>query len=345
MTSSTSLRAAIIGCGGRGRAQADGYAQVPDAQIVAVADPVAQAALDLAQKHAVPSEGVHTDYRELLQSQPLDMLSICTWPAQHAEQVLAAIGSGVRAILCEKPMAPTMGQARAMHQAATKADVQLSFCHQRRFDPQFVRARQLIRDGAIGKVRRLEGFCPNLFDWGTHWFDIWNFLNEEAPAETVMGQIDISDARTVFGAWVESSGLSYVHFSNGVDGLMSTGRDQWNEVAIRVIGEGGILEVPKPDGGDLRLLRFGHDWEIATLKGLPAGDATILSVQDVAAALREGREAELSSRKALQATELIFATYESARRGAKIKLPLEIDDSPLVDLIEQRDAALQSTLK
>ncbi len=43
----------------------------------------------------------------------------------------------------------------------------------------------------------------------------------------------------------------------------------------------------------------------------------------------------LSGRKALQATELIFATYESSRRRARIYLPLEIEDSPLISMLEK----------
>jgi hypothetical protein len=55
--------------------------------------------------------------------------------------------------------------------------------------------------------------------------------------------------------------------------------------------------------------------------------------------VKTGEEPELSGRKALQATELIFATYESSRRRQKINLPLEIEDSPLLSMIENGDVA------
>ena len=48
-----------------------------------------------------------------------------------------------------------------------------------------------------------------------------------------------------------------------------------------------------------------------------------------------GREPELSGRKALQATDLIFATYESSRRRAKIALPIDVDDSALLTMLDQ----------
>jgi hypothetical protein len=61
----------------------------------------------------------------------------------------------------------------------------------------------------------------------------------------------------------------------------------------------------------------------------------VLSVLDLLDCLETGREPELSSRKALRVTELIFATYESSRRRGRVTLPLEIDDSPLLTGLEQ----------
>jgi predicted dehydrogenase len=66
---------------------------------------------------------------------------------------------------------------------------------------------------------------------------------------------------------------------------------------------------------------------------------TTLSVLNLIECVKTGEEPELSGRKSLQATELIFATYESSRRRQKINLPLEIEDSPLLSMIESGDAA------
>ncbi len=55
---------------------------------------------------------------------------------------------------------------------------------------------------------------------------------------------------------------------------------------------------------------------------------------DLIDALKTGREPELSARKAIQATELIFATYESSRKRGRVDLPLQIDDSPFLAMIQ-----------
>ena len=68
--------------------------------------------------------------------------------------------------------------------------------------------------------------------------------------------------------------------------------------------------------------------------GIP-GDDTVLSVLDLIGCLESGAEPRLSARKALQATELIFATYESSRRRSRVLLPLEAEDSALITMLRE----------
>jgi UDP-N-acetylglucosamine 3-dehydrogenase len=56
-------------------------------------------------------------------------------------------------------------------------------------------------------------------------------------------------------------------------------------------------------------------------------------VLDLIDALKADREPELAGRRALRATELIFATYESSRRRGRVELPLMVEDSPLLDML------------
>ena len=68
---------------------------------------------------------------------------------------------------------------------------------------------------------------------------------------------------------------------------------------------------------------------------MPSGGDTVLSVLDLIDCVKTGREPELSGRKAIQTTELIFSTYESSRRRAKITLPLDVDDSALLTMLDE----------
>ena len=328
-------RAGVIGCGGRGHAHAKGYAASDDVEIVACADPVGESRWKFQEAFEV--ERTYKDFRDMLEGEMLDFVSVCTWPETHAELVITAAGRGVKAIHSEKPMAPNWGASKAMIKACDDHGVMIQFCHQRRFAPPFMTAKKLANDGSIGDLIRVEGACSNLYDWGTHWFDMFFFYNNDAPAEWVIGQIDAAKENSAFGIQLETSGLSWVRWKNGLEGLLATGEAGVQGVANRLIGTEGIIEVGGKDKPPVQVLRKGSiTWEIPDLIEVDeSGDDTTRATLDLIDALKTGREPELSGRKALQATELIFATYESSRRRAKIILPLDVDDSALLTMLEE----------
>ena len=193
------LRAGIIGCGGRGSNHALGYSQCDRVVLAACADIHAPAAARLAQDFGVPA--TYSDYREMLSRERLDVVSMCLWPGLHTEAVLACLEAPhvPRLINAEKPMSPTFGEAVRMHEACTAAGIALTFSHQRRFGRTFRLGRDLIDEGEIGTLQRMEMNCSNLFDWGTHWFDLMLFYNHDLDPDWLMGQIDLADDRLEIG--------------------------------------------------------------------------------------------------------------------------------------------------
>lgn len=329
------FRVGIIGCGGRGNGHADGYLEADGTTIVACSDPFEDSSRAMAKKHSIPN--TYSDYREMLEKESLDIVSICTWIRMHHDMVIDAVDAGVKAIHSEKPMAPTFGEAKAMQKACDDAGVIVTYCHQRRFETQFKAAKDLADSGVIGNLRRIEGFCPNLLDWGTHWFDMIFFFNSQTPVKWVLGQIDNSEPREVFGVPVTTNGISQYAFENGVMGLVMTGKEPWGNGQLRMIGTDGIIEIGIPNEPPVRMLNSkAAGWQHPELKNRIT-NGTIEATKDIVSALRENYEPELSGRKALMATELIFATYESSRRRALIHLPLDIDDSPFLSMIESGD--------
>lgn len=336
----STFRVGIIGCGrpwksegatgfGMSHFHAKGYADSPHAEIVALSDLVLAHAEAFQERHG--GDALYEDYRAMLANEDLDMVSVCTWPHLHAEMVIAAAEAGVKAIHCEKPMAPTWAEARRMARVCDERGVQLTFNHQRRFGPEFRQARELLRAGVIGDLVRLEGSCGNLFDWGTHWFDMFFFYNEEQSADWVLGQVEPSGGKAVFGIQVEGQAISQVHFNNGVMGILTTSMEEGWPLATRIVGTDGMIEAALRTD-PLRVWAKGSgQWETVALDGENSLEATVASgVMDAVAALKQGRKPELSSRKVIKATELIFATYESARRGGRIDLPLDAEDAQIL---------------
>lgn len=342
------LRYAIIGCGrphrtdgatgfGMGHWHARAFRASGRTRLVALADINCDNAEAFRAAHGDDQTRIYADYRQMLREQSPDIVSICTWPKFHAEMVIAAAEAGVRAIHCEKPIATTFGDARRMIEVCTQRGVQLTFNHQRRFNTPFRTARDMLRSGRIGRLLRIEASCDNLFDWGTHWFDMMFFYNGETAAEWVIGQIDTSRTHTIFGQPVEGQGLAHVRFANGVHGLMVTGHQAEWEAENRLIGTDGVIEVaPKaPATGSLRIWSKDRpNWEEIDDGSIhDVGLAITAGVADLLDALQDSREPELSAARAMRVTELIFATYESSRRRGRVDLPLKIDDNPLLELL------------
>lgn len=343
----SNFRVGLIGCGrpwktpgatgfGMNSVHLLGYKASGCSDVVALCDIDAESAKLFQTKHGTSAK-IYTDYKEMLATEKPDVVSISTWPALHCEMVLASADAGVKAIHCEKPIAVTWGDAKKMVAHCRERGVQLTFNHQRRFLEPFRKAKQLITSGAIGKLERLESKCHNLYDWGTHWLDMMFYLNDETPAEWVIGQIDIRGNRLLFGAPLEGQGMSHFKFRNGVRGFMVTGHEADFGCEIRAIGTEGQLELRDISQEWLRVWRKGQPfWEtIPCSEGLHGDQAVERAIIDALNSLKTGREPELAARKALQSTELIFATWESSRRRGRVDLPLTVDDSALVDLIAQ----------
>jgi hypothetical protein len=219
----TTLSAAVIGAGSQGRVHGLGYVAAPGVRLVALADVNQAAGEALAGELGVPR--TYQDYHKLLEADQPDIVSVCTPPAFHREVVRAAVAAGVRAIHCEEPIALSYGDALKMAVPAADAGVQLTFNLQRRFEAVQRFAREQIEAGEIGDVVTIEGYCPNLPDWGAHILDLIPFHRGDAAPSWVMGQIDVTVDRYIYGALAETASLTQIAWPDGVRAVVSTGRE------------------------------------------------------------------------------------------------------------------------
>ena len=136
-------------------------ALVPD--LVAIGGRNAQAAGEMARRF--DWQHVETDWRALVERPDVDLVDICTPGDTHAEIAVAALEAG-KHVLCEKPLANTLEEARRMADAAARAQQRgvrsmVGFTYRR--VPALALARQLVRDGRIGTIRHIR--AQYLQDW------------------------------------------------------------------------------------------------------------------------------------------------------------------------------------
>ena len=107
-------------------------------------------------------EEASTDWRAVIARKDIDLVDVSTPGDSHAEIAIAALRAG-KAVLCEKPLANSVAEARRMLSAAVKAGVAHMICHNYRRAPAVMLARHLIEDGRIGDIRHFRG--TYLQDW------------------------------------------------------------------------------------------------------------------------------------------------------------------------------------
>ncbi|WP_225336441.1 Gfo/Idh/MocA family protein [Halomicrobium urmianum] len=315
---------------------APGYRDDERCEIVACADLVEENRDAFAEEFNIDDEGVFEDYNQMLRDADPDIVSICTPVPTHAPIVMDCIQSGVLdAIHCEKPMATTWGDARLMAQEAGRRNVQLTFNHQRRFHPDWREPKQYVDEGEIGELQRLEVACGELLDNGTHFIDLANFYNDERATDWVIGGIDYRNEHLKYGAHNENHGMAMWEYENGVHGLITTG---FGEEAVpatnRIIGTDGVIEVHPSGASGYRIRRAGEsEWDVHNPEtGYESSIAA--GINHIVDCLENGAEPELSARRALDVTEIIFGAWESVRKRGRVEFPLRIDDNPLEEMVE-----------
>lgn len=148
------IRWGLWGAGRQAHELALDFALVPDAELHAVGSRSPERAAAFAQRHQIPA--VHASLATLLADPAIDVVYLATPNGCHLDDGLACLAAG-KALLCEKPFALDAPQAAALRAAARQHDV---FCMEAmwtRFVPAIVEAGRLIRDGALGRIVRIEG--------------------------------------------------------------------------------------------------------------------------------------------------------------------------------------------
>ncbi len=192
----TEVRLGVIGVGRIGRLHVRNLVtQVPHARVIAVADIVEEAVRHVAQEYGVPE--AYTDPRYIMEHKDIDAVVICSSTDTHAPLIEQAAEAGKHAF-CEKPLALELDRIDRVLEKVRQSGIKLQVGFQRRFDPSFRRARDLIAEGKIGEphILRITSRDPApppigyikvsggiFLDMTIHDFDMSRFLLADEPEE------------------------------------------------------------------------------------------------------------------------------------------------------------------
>ena len=139
----------VIGCGAIAqRRHIPECVANADSKLAALSDPMAQRVDELCAKYGAKP---YTDYKKMLAEADIDAVVVAGPNALHAAQTIDALNAG-KHVLCEKPMATTREDAKAMMQAAQKSKKFLMIGLNQRLMPPHVRAKEILQSGKLGKV-------------------------------------------------------------------------------------------------------------------------------------------------------------------------------------------------
>ena len=167
-----SVRWGIVGAGRIAQRFARSLAREPRSELVAISCRNAAKAAAFAATHGVGEDGTLSDealgsvagsaHAALLARPDVDAVYVALPPALHLEWSLAALRAG-KAVLCEKPLCASLEETVLLARAARSENLLLMEATKTRFEPLYLRVRELVENGAIGRLTRVEtGLCSDM---------------------------------------------------------------------------------------------------------------------------------------------------------------------------------------
>jgi myo-inositol 2-dehydrogenase / D-chiro-inositol 1-dehydrogenase len=266
------VRVGVIGAGIMGADHANTLRRsVRGAEVTAVADVDRGRAED-----AAAGARVHEDAFALIADPAVDAVVIASPDSVHAAQVVAAVRAG-KAVLCEKPLAPTLAEGRqVLREIGATGEALLSLGFMRRFDPGYVQLRQAIDDGPVGapvlvhNVSRGVSSAPNatsefsITGSAIHEFDIVPWLLR-SPVVEVSWVAPRRSSQANEG--LQDPQLIHLRTADGVLSTVETFLNARYGYVVRceVVGEAGTISLTEParvvvEGELRRSTGYAADW-------------------------------------------------------------------------------------
>lgn len=343
------LKVGIIGTGGIANAHARAYQQIPEVEMVAVADIIPERAQAFAERWGV--QRWYSHHQEMLEKEQLDLVSITTYNNAHRGPTVDALQAGVN-VLVEKPMSATLEDALEMLRAARKSKRLLMVGLKQRYSPSLKVAKRIMDSGALGHVYfaetaggRRRGIPGGSFtlqetagggavvDIGVYSLDtvLW-LLNHPLP-KRVSGvtycHIGKQPGPPPLGSWhwnpetmeVEEFGAAFIRFEGD---LTLNFKISW---AMNLDSLGSTYFLGTKAGLRLSPLELYRDefgcMTTVTFQGLPQEPDTFKEeILDFIRAIRNHLPSPIPPEQAILTNIIMDAIYRSAEAGEEVKVEI-----------------------
>ncbi|HFG1863566.1 TPA: Gfo/Idh/MocA family protein [Vibrio cholerae] len=340
------MRIAVIGCGRISKNHFGSIEQLSsEFELIAVCDNDPQVLAEHVDRYKVPG---YESIDQLLESEELDLVTLCTPSGLHAAQTIKAAQSGVN-VITEKPMATKWEDGLAMVKACDEANVKLFVVKQNRRNSTLQLLKRAVAEKRFGKIHmvHLNVFWtrPQEYYDRAKWSGTWDmdggaFMNQATHYVDLMhwliGPVEslhamISTHRDIE---VEDTGVVNIKWRNGALGSMAVTMCTYPnnlEGSITILGEKGTVRIGGVAVNEIQEWNFAeakdYDSEIAEANYQTTsvyGFGHPPYFKNVADVLRGQDEPETDGREGLKSLELLISIYRSARDHREVGLPLNL---------------------
>jgi scyllo-inositol 2-dehydrogenase (NAD+) len=328
------LNVGLISLGRLGRVYArDLSGRIPETRLVAVADPVATLAQEVAAEFDVPKH--YTDPAALIDDRAVDAVVIVSPTHTHRELVVAA-ASRRKPTFCEKPPALALDEVATMQAAIADAGMFFQMGFMRRFDAGYAAAKAQIEQGRIGaplvfKATSRDPFRPSLeyanpkssggmlIDMGIHDFDLarW-FMGEVRTVSAIGGTIAYPELASVGDI---DNAVASLTFSSGKLGVVDLSRSgiYGYDIATEILGSEGTVRIGYLRETPVMLLTknsVAHDTVPYFMERFR--DAYTNQLQNFARNVLEERPAPITIEDGMEALRIGVAATRAYERGTSV---------------------------
>lgn len=335
------MKVAVIGCGNVSKMHLKALEEIPEAEIIAVADVKPERAECAAAKYGARA---YCDFDELLNAEKPDSIHICTPHYLHTDMAVKALAAGIN-VLTEKPCSVSFEEVEKLCKAQKENGKQLAVCFQNRYNNCVCKAKEIIENGSLGKlksIRALVTWCRGedyysddwhgtadkecggvLINQAIHTVDLVQYLGGKCKKVTahvsndhLKGIIEVEDnASVLMELDGEKTALLYA----------TTAYAENSDVLIELSFESGKLRLEADrlynvdSNGDSQ--RISDETETVCHGKSYWGSGHSALIGDYYDCIKNNKKFEIDAFEGGEAAKIVFAAYKSSETGKSVDIP------------------------